>query len=344
MKIIAVDDDLVTLDLLSECLQQGGYEHVTLMSSPAKVVKKLNDTAIAYDCILLDIEMPGKDGIQLCAEIRQQPRYMNTPIIMITQNRQHAAIETAFSNGATDYVTKPFGFFEVLTRIKVAERLIQERQAAMDGYLSVRKQDEGGAHPGRVACEPVADVRKFAQAKIGKDKFLPLGVFQNYLDQVTGADTCDTDLLAIKLHQIDEIFANSTAEEFLGLLESAGAAVHSEFAPQKVFVAHVGNGILLCACKHSAVQDLNATEQALEASLMAGALPDVCRRSISLQVSAGKPFRLKPTLKLNFNRATKAAISRVELRQPRSSEVKFVPRVRTPGNRGIHSDPAAARH
>ncbi|MFX0543824.1 response regulator [Roseovarius sp. S4756] len=332
MKIIAVDDDQVALDLLSECLQQGGYEHVTLMSSPANVVKKLNDTAIAYDCILLDIEMPGKDGIQLCAEIRQQPRYKNTPIIMITQNRDHAAVERAFSNGATDYVTKPYGFFEVLTRIRVAERLVQERQAALDSYLTLRKRDKGGTHLSLVPCEDKDDAaRELTESKVSKDKILSLGVFQNYLDQVTSADTCNTALLAIKLHRIDEVFANTTAREFLGLLDSAAGAIHAEFAPQKVFVAQVGNGILLCACEHSAVQEVSVMEQALEARLKAGSLPDVCRKSISLQVSAGEPFRLKTTHKLNFHRASKAAISRVELRDPTSSEIRSFPKVVTQG-------------
>ncbi|SEK58061.1 Response regulator receiver domain-containing protein [Roseovarius nanhaiticus] len=317
MKIIAVDDDGVALDLLNECLQAGDFHHVTLMSSPTDMMKRLNDSAIAYDCILLDIEMPGKDGIQLCAEIRQQPRYKNTPIIMITQNREHAAVERAFSNGATDYITKPFSFFEVLTRIKLAERLVQERRAAMDSYLSMRTNDETGPHLSLVLSDPAEDTaRDLAKAKTGKSKVLSLGVFQNYLDQVTSGDTCDTQLFAIKLHRIDEIFANSSAQEFLALLDSAARAVHAEFAPHTIFLAHAGNGILLCACKRAAVQRAKVIAQSLESNLRAGTLPDVCRRSIPLQVSAGLPFRLKPTLKLNFNRASKAAISRVELRDP----------------------------
>ncbi|MFX0547643.1 hypothetical protein ACEWPL_019225, partial [Roseovarius sp. S1116L3] len=216
-------------------------------------------------------------------------------------------------------------FFEVLTRIKVAERLVQERQAALDGYLSVRKLDEGDTHLSLVPCDPIDDAaRELTEAKISNDKFLSLGVFQNYLDQVTSAASCDTALFAIKLHRMGEIFANSTAVEFLRLLEAAAGAVHAELAPQKVFVAHVGNGVLLCACKHSAVQDVSATEQALEARLRVVSVPDVCRKLISLQVSVGEPFRLKTTLKLNFHRASKAAISRVEMRDHRSSEIRSV--------------------
>ncbi len=142
MKILAVDDDGIALNLLQECLTKGGYKYMTLMSSPVGVVKTLEDTAIPYDCILLDVEMPEINGIDLCLEIRQLAGYRNTPILMITKRSDHKSVKRAFENGATDYITKPFEFFEVLTRIKVAEQLVQERQAAIDSYMAVKSIDD----------------------------------------------------------------------------------------------------------------------------------------------------------------------------------------------------------
>lgn len=316
MKIIAVDDDQISLDLLDECLKQGGYDHVTLMSSPMNVLSKMTETAIAYDCILLDVDMPERDGIQLCADIRAQPRYKNTPIIMITKHSDHDAVERAFANGATDYVTKPFEFFEVLMRIKVAERLVQERQAAIDSYVSVQQKA-----PKRTRLSTAPHTQREYRGpdeqpqEITSDEIMSLSVFQNYLETATRAENCTTHLIAIKIRRIDEIFAHTSAVEFVEFLKMIADAVKKEFAPKKVFLTHVGNGVFMCAANDDHPRRTADIERAVMDQLQLHKLPDICRNQVPVRIVVGAPLRLKTTPKLNFNRASKAAMARMEQRE-----------------------------
>ncbi len=315
MKIIAVDDDGISLELLNECLTGGGYEHVTLMSSPLKALKAIQNTAIAYDCILLDVEMPEKDGIQLCADIRRLERYRNTPILMITKYKDHAAVEQAFANGATDYITKPFEFFEVLARIRVAGRLIQERQAAIDSYIAV--QGLAGERAARTEHSTTWQPESPANAeplKLASEKLLSLSVFQNYLEQVTRADACKINLMAIKIRNIEQIFASTTAVEFVGFLETTAAVISDEFKPEKAFLTHMGNGIFMCAVRGVYDHASTATEAAILRRLAKQKLPRVCQNEILMEIIIGNPLTLTTTPKLNFKRAVKAATARVDMR------------------------------
>ncbi len=315
MKIIAVDDDQISLDLLNECLAQGGYHNATFMSSPTEVLAKMTEAAVAFDCVLLDVDMPGKDGIQLCAEIRGHPRYKNTPIIMITKHSAHDAVELAFANGATDYVTKPFEFFEVLTRIKVAEMLVQERQAAIDSYVSVQQ-----AAPEKRKLFSVPSTRKERleqegrHSKLNSDNLMPLSVFKNYLERTTRADDCVTSLIAVKIRRIDEIFANTSAKEFVDFLKLIADAISQEFKPTKVFMTHIGNGIFLCASRYQGERRIAEIERSVLVNLNPAKLPEVCRKQVPTTIVVGKTLVLKTTPKLNFNRASKAAVARMEKR------------------------------
>jgi DNA-binding response OmpR family regulator len=70
-----------------------------------------------YDCILLDVNLPGKNGYELTKEIRK--RQITTPVILITAFGEMDDKLFGFANGADDYITKPFYFKELLARIKV---------------------------------------------------------------------------------------------------------------------------------------------------------------------------------------------------------------------------------
>ncbi len=70
MKMLAVDDDEVILDLLSLILEQEGHTDVVMSNSGEHALGVIDNTLSPFDCILLDIQMPKMDGIELCAKIR----------------------------------------------------------------------------------------------------------------------------------------------------------------------------------------------------------------------------------------------------------------------------------
>lgn len=109
-KILIVDDEKMITELLSDHLQDCGYETYTANSGS----EALNRLMIQPDLILLDINMPEIDGIELCKSIRE---HVSCPIIFLTARITEQDKIYGFQSGADDYVTKPFSLNELTARI-----------------------------------------------------------------------------------------------------------------------------------------------------------------------------------------------------------------------------------
>ena len=125
MKILLVEDDVQLSDDLKHQLLAEGYEVDTSYDGliAEKMVLRNN-----YDCILLDVNIPGISGYDLAKRIREQQ--IGTPVIMLTAFGEIEDKLQGFDNGADDYITKPFYFKELLARIKVfikrSEQFVKE--------------------------------------------------------------------------------------------------------------------------------------------------------------------------------------------------------------------------
>ena len=97
MRILAVDDEPVFLDILKPALEQLGYDDVTLVHSAAKAKEAIQGAQWPFDCLLVDIRMPGTDGIELAAWVRDRPEYRQTPIPMVTQMTGQHHVDSAFA-------------------------------------------------------------------------------------------------------------------------------------------------------------------------------------------------------------------------------------------------------
>jgi sigma-B regulation protein RsbU (phosphoserine phosphatase) len=113
MSILVVDDNEEGREVFEAVLAQGGYEDVITLDSAAAAYSflKLGTPHVRcshrVDMILLDIVMPGVDGIEACACIRCDPRYAEVPIVMVTSLEDKESVDSAFKSGATNYITKP---------------------------------------------------------------------------------------------------------------------------------------------------------------------------------------------------------------------------------------------
>jgi PleD family two-component response regulator len=131
MRILVVDDSEDALDLTEGTLLSAGYTNVITASSAAGAlgildVGRVTDEDSAFDLVLLDIAMPEMDGIEACARIRNDPRYVDLPIIMVTARDDTDSLANAFVAGATDYVTKPVNRIELVARARAALKLKAE--------------------------------------------------------------------------------------------------------------------------------------------------------------------------------------------------------------------------
>lgn len=115
-KILIADDDPNMCDLLKICLENEDYE-VVLANNGVKALSAFK--IYEPDLVLLDISMPGKDGWQVCREIRE---LSSRPIIMITAKNEVFDKVLGLELGADDFITKPFDMKEVVARIKAVFR------------------------------------------------------------------------------------------------------------------------------------------------------------------------------------------------------------------------------
>jgi diguanylate cyclase (GGDEF)-like protein len=114
VNLLAVDDDPMLLDALRPMLEPWGMR-VTPLSDPARFWHVLNATH--PDLLILDVEMPAFNGIELCQAVRTDPQWQDLPIVFLTAHRDAETVQQVFAAGADDYVSKPILGAELLTRI-----------------------------------------------------------------------------------------------------------------------------------------------------------------------------------------------------------------------------------
>jgi len=116
MKVLIADDDRDLRELIGFALTQGGYFVLKAADGPTAV--RLFD-AEAPDLVVLDINMPGASGFQVCEAIRARS---NVPVMMLTVRSEEEDLVRALELGADDYLTKPFSPRTLLARIKALLR------------------------------------------------------------------------------------------------------------------------------------------------------------------------------------------------------------------------------
>jgi len=131
IKILVVEDEAPIQELLQFNLERTKYR-VKVVDSGEEAMEE----AVSYQpsLILLDIMLPGADGLEVCKRLKANPRTQTIPIIMLTALCEEADIVTGLELGADDYITKPFSPRVLLARVKAALRRIEsEKPATADG-------------------------------------------------------------------------------------------------------------------------------------------------------------------------------------------------------------------
>lgn len=118
-KIIVVEDDPDISEILQYNLEQEGYE-VDVVDNGDKAVAEIMKNP--PDLILLDLMLPGTNGLEIARMIRRDEQTHNIPIIMITARSEEMDILQGLEQGADDYITKPFRPREVIARVKALLR------------------------------------------------------------------------------------------------------------------------------------------------------------------------------------------------------------------------------
>lgn len=129
-KILIIDDEEMILSMMKKCLQE--KFSVYTADSAKKALKLLTETP---DIVLLDINMPEMDGLELCQLIRG---HVSCPIIFLTARVTEQDVIKGLSVGGDDYITKPFSMDELLAR--VSAHLRREERKGMAANLKFDKE------------------------------------------------------------------------------------------------------------------------------------------------------------------------------------------------------------
>jgi two-component system alkaline phosphatase synthesis response regulator PhoP len=116
-KVLIVDDDPHIGELLTMHLEDAGFSVTHVIDGERGLQRALGNT---YDLVILDVMLPGRDGIEICRELRRQE--IAAPIMMLTFRGDEIDKVLGLELGADDYVTKPFSVREVVARAKALVR------------------------------------------------------------------------------------------------------------------------------------------------------------------------------------------------------------------------------
>ncbi|MGB3210884.1 MAG: response regulator transcription factor [Desulforhopalus sp.] len=123
MKILIAEDDITSRLMLESIIKKWSFEVISVENGLE--AWDILQQQVVPPIALLDWEMPGLDGLELCRRIKCLDREYSTYIILLTGRNSKEDIVTGLQAGANDYVTKPFDSSELLARINVAERLVK---------------------------------------------------------------------------------------------------------------------------------------------------------------------------------------------------------------------------
>jgi len=122
LRVLVADDEPHIRRLLTSVLGKASFQ-VDEAADGQEAMERLR-SGTRYDCVVLDLMMPGASGLEVLYLIREHPDLANTPVVMLTAKGRESDRRAAFEGGADDFLTKPFSPKKLISRIQeiVAER------------------------------------------------------------------------------------------------------------------------------------------------------------------------------------------------------------------------------
>ncbi len=251
MRILAIDDDPIILDLLSEYLPaEDGYDLV-LRPCAESGLEALSASDRPFDCIILDIMLPGMNGIEMCARMRKSKRNDTTPILMITGSKEVDLMARAFKAGATDFITKPLDCVELAARIISAGLLNQSLAKAQHTMSELTQLVKIPFH------EPIAlKVDGISEALALENELLR-----------RDAGCFAMTVFSLKVCGLRGIYRSVSAPAYRRCLEVIGAATLGSMKGHKAKLTYVGNGRFIGAVMERARLDRDVMTENFNADL-----------------------------------------------------------------------------
>lgn len=324
MKILAVDDEPYIRELMPLLAARVGFPDVTTVSSGPLALDALAGGGKAFDCLILDINMPEMDGIELCRRVRQIEGYRKTPVIMLTAMSEREFMDSAFRAGATDYATKPFDINELGARLRVAQELmvaLREAQIARESVVAA----------GSVSTRAHDFDLSEAIAIDGCDGLVDFVSLKNYLKQSSRAGLAASQVIAVTVDRIKDIYDRASADEFAYALREVADAVNDVMRPGGGLISYAGDGAFVVVCNCAAPIPSSEVESDVQHLLDEKNSEYDCGTPMDIEVSIGNPVQPSFGDIADVPKSVERAIARAQLRSKAKRDEPRGANIRRPG-------------
>jgi DNA-binding response OmpR family regulator len=151
-RALVVEDDPDIVELVDHYLQAEGFQ-VEAAGDGQLALQRLRGGR--FDLVLLDLQLPGMDGLTLCAELRRDERTRALPVIMLTARADEADRVVGLEVGADDYVVKPFSPKELVARVRALLRRLERKEEAEAPLVVGRLEIDPARHTAWWDGQPV---------------------------------------------------------------------------------------------------------------------------------------------------------------------------------------------
>ena len=220
IKLLLVEDDL---DLAGNVMDYLELEDIVCdhASNGVAALQFLEENR--YQVVVLDINLPRLDGLQVCARAREQGN--DTPIIMLTARDQLQDKITGFEQGADDYLVKPFAMEELVMRVKALakRRSAQNKQLAVSGLvmdLSGKSVSYNGVvlHCSPTGFKLLEQLMRASPNPIDRDELVEL---------VWGEESPDSNSLKVHMHKLRKVLSSASVPMEINFKTQVGFSLSS---------------------------------------------------------------------------------------------------------------------
>ena len=285
MRVLAVDDDPIILELLVQFMAAIGEHQISTASGGDEAIALLEQSkADAFDCFMFDIQMPGIDGIELTRRVRANERFADVPILMLTAMSDKRYIDGAFAAGATDYVTKPFEVTGLQQRIDKLSQLSSSRGRHAIGFFA----DSADAGPN--AGEDMQLHEPFLVYDL--DNMVAPVAIENYVAQLSRSSLFGSSAFAFSLRKVEEFFADLSAFEFRGLIADIAEVISGTLSGHQFLMSYAGDGVFVCVTESGWRPHMTTLQDAINLALARSEIYNNKAERLHPRLVAGDAIRL----------------------------------------------------
>lgn len=307
MKILAISGNPPVQDLIATIAVKIRFPEIISAASVDDALLVLAETVHPFDCVLLDLDAHLDAAIKFCTCVRKIATYRKTPIILLAATEERMYLEAALQAGATDYVSKPVDRFDLSTRLLATNFMIAEQQKSVSPATSPQPHTD---------ISQIIDLSNEVSIE-GVENLVELASLAKHLIELSPAGLQSSQVVAVKIDQIEAIFSRSSPDEYVYALSEVASAIGEVFKIFGYIMAYAGRGIFVVVSNKASLEPSISAEDEIQSILDDRYLEYDDGVPLNIDVSVGNPIRPTITKKRRISNTVSRAIARAESRSYR---------------------------